>query len=97
MFNSYLIVISFICLGVNQLTIAVNKLDTVKWSQSRFEEIKTRLTTFLVRQAGFRESDIRFVPCSGLIGENLTQTAKDPLLLNWYKGPTLLQAIGNLF
>ena len=44
--------------------VAVNKLDTVKWSQERFEEIVGKLKQFL-KQVGFKEADVRYVPCSG--------------------------------
>ena len=40
-------------LGVTQLAVAVNKLDTVDWSEERFKEITGKLTQFL-RQAGFK-------------------------------------------
>lgn len=80
-------------LGVQQLAVAVNKLDTVSWSQARFDEIRARLGTFL-RSIGFKESELKFVPCSGLTGENLTQPASEPALTAWYTAPTLLQVIG---
>ena len=79
--------------GVNQLAVAINKLDTVEWSRPRFDEIRGRLGTFL-RSVGFREADLRYVPCSGLTGENLTQPAQEAGLREWYTGPTLLQVIG---
>merc|ERR550519_886161 len=63
-------------LGVGQLTVAVNKLDTVEWDQGRFLAIKEKLRMFLTKQAGFKESDLTFIPCSGLTGENLTQAPK---------------------
>ena len=44
--------------------VAVNKLDTVKWSQDRFDEIVAKLKQFL-KQVGFKDSDVRYVPCSG--------------------------------
>ena len=78
---------------MNQLAIAINKLDTVEWCQARFDEIRGRLGTFL-RSVGFREGDLRYVPCSGLTGENLTQPAQEAALNEWYTGPTLLQVIG---
>lgn len=82
-------------LGVTQLIVAVNKLDTVEWSKNRFDEIQAVLKTFLQKQAGF--SKIMFVPVSGLIGDNLTKPVKDghPLKV-YYEGPTLIQALENL-
>lgn len=46
-----------------------------------------------LKQAGFKDSDVTYVPCSGLTGENLVKPATDPILLSWYKGPTLLAVI----
>lgn len=82
-------------LGVSQLGVVVNKLDTVNWSQERFDEIVGKLKTFL-KQAGFKESDITYVPCSGLTGENLVKPPTNPELISWYKGPTLSTVIGKL-
>ena len=58
-------------LGVSQLIVAVNKLDTVNWSKERFDEIIVKLGKFLKTQVGFKESDLTFVPVSGLTGANL--------------------------
>ncbi|XP_055547828.1 protein HBS1 [Wyeomyia smithii] len=79
-------------LGVNQLGVVVNKLDTINWSQDRFNEIVGKLKIFL-KQAGFKDSDVVYVPCSGLTGQNLVKDPTDPELLKWYKGPTLLRVI----
>uniref|UniRef100_A0A8D8QKG1 HBS1-like protein n=2 Tax=Cacopsylla melanoneura TaxID=428564 RepID=A0A8D8QKG1_9HEMI len=81
-------------LGVNQLGVVINKLDTVSWSQDRFQEIVSKLGAFL-KQAGFRESDIVYVPCSGLTGENLASPSQEPALIAWYSGPCLLDVIDN--
>lgn len=79
-------------LGVSQLAVAVNKLDTVDWSQQRFEDIQNQLTPFL-KQTGF--SDCAFVPCCGASGDNLTSLpAEDHPLRTWYNGPCLLEIIG---
>ena len=82
-----------ICSGVTQLCVAVNKMDTVDWSQERFNEIVNKLTLFL-RQTGFKPNLISFVPCSGLSGENLTKSVADAPLSAWYTGPTLVDQIG---
>lgn len=80
-------------LGVRQLTVAVNKMDTVEWSEQRFSEVVQKLRVFL-KQAGFKESDVQYVPCSGLTGENLIAPSSSIAQLNgWYSGPTLLQRI----
>jgi len=98
-------------LGVSQLVIAVNKMDMCDWSKERFNEICKKLGSFLIKQVGFKETDITFVPCSGLSGENLTENATASNLVSWYnqdclksdtertmsiKPLTLLQAINSL-
>jgi len=82
--------------GVSQLLVAVNKMDTVDWSQVRYDEIVKKLGTFL-KQTGFKEADVSYVPCSGLIGENLTKPSKIPELCSWYNGPCVVQQIGMYF
>jgi len=77
-------------LGVKHLIVVINKLDSVEWSQSRFEEIRKHLESFLLR-LGFKS--VRYVPVSGLNGVNIVKTSKDVPLLKWYKGPTLIDAI----
>ncbi|XP_060794516.1 HBS1-like protein isoform X2 [Neoarius graeffei] len=79
-------------LGVTQLAIAVNKMDQVNWQQSRFQEIISKLGQFL-KQAGFKESDVYYVPTSGLSGQNLTTKSAEAALTSWYKGPCLLEQI----
>jgi translation elongation factor EF-1alpha len=37
-------------LGVSQLVVAVNKLDTVDWNQQRFTDIRDKLRLFLTKQ-----------------------------------------------
>ncbi|XP_038057817.1 HBS1-like protein isoform X1 [Patiria miniata] len=82
-------------LGVTQLAVAINKLDTVGWSEERFNEIVGKLGQFL-KQAGFKESDVQYIPCSGLTGENLKDKAKEPALTKWYNGPSLVDTIDGL-
>ncbi|XP_043586001.1 HBS1-like protein isoform X1 [Bombus pyrosoma] len=79
-------------LGISQLTVVINKLDTVDWSKERFDEIVSKMSVFL-KQAGFKDN-VTFVPCSGLSGENILTKPKEPLS-NWYTGPTLVNVINN--
>ncbi|OCT80284.1 hypothetical protein XELAEV_18027101mg [Xenopus laevis] len=79
-------------LGVTQLAVAVNKMDQVNWQQERFNEVISKLRHFL-KQAGFKESDVYYIPTSGLSGENLVKRSQISELVGWYKGPCLLEQI----
>ncbi|XP_078255872.1 HBS1-like protein isoform X1 [Rhinoraja longicauda] len=79
-------------LGITQLAVAVNKMDQVNWQPERFKEISNKLGQFL-KQAGFKDSDVAYVPTAGLTGENLTTRSQVPGLRTWYNGPCLLEQI----
>lgn len=68
-------------LGVAQMIVAVNKMDTVEWSQDRFEHIQARLLPFLV-SIGFKSDKLWFVPVSGMTGENLSSPVS-PSICSW--------------
>ncbi|XP_075453495.1 HBS1-like protein isoform X2 [Ascaphus truei] len=82
-------------LGVTQLAVAVNKMDQVTWQQDRFGEITSKLGHFL-KLAGFKESDVSYIPTSGLGGENLVKRSQLSELTSWYKGPCLTEHIDSL-
>ena len=44
-----------------------------------------------------QESDVSYVPCSGMMGENLLDPPAATTCTEWYKGPTLLDRIGQHF
>jgi len=81
-------------LGVDKLLVAVNKLDMVDYSQDRYNFIVDELRKFL-KQAGYRQRGIRFVPCSGFHAENLVKRSEEKLCC-WYSGDTLVEAIDAL-
>ena len=72
---------------------AINKLDTVDWSEERMKEVRHSLRQFL-KGVGYKDIDVTYVPCSGLSGENLVKRTPGEALSAWYNGPTLLEAIG---
>ncbi|KAK3331969.1 P-loop containing nucleoside triphosphate hydrolase protein [Cercophora scortea] len=80
-------------MGVSRIVVAVNKLDTVGWSQERFEEIKHQVHGFL-SGTGFQSKNIAFVPLSGLRGDNLVRKTTEPAA-GWYTGPTLVEELEN--
>ncbi|KAL7528501.1 hypothetical protein ACHAXR_004411 [Thalassiosira sp. AJA248-18] len=87
-------------LGVTQFVVAVNKLDAADpvWSKDRFEYIRSLILDFL-KENGFKEKKITFVPVSGLTGVNVSREGKMEdeagwkALRKWYKGPTLVEAL----
>ena len=53
-------------LGCDQLVVLVNKMDTVQWSQDRYNEIRDAVKPFLRDQCGFDvENRVWWVPISG--------------------------------
>lgn len=81
-------------MGCQRIIVAVNKMDSINWSQDRFDEIKQQISAFL-EKTGFQARNIAFVPCSGLTGENVVTQA--PEAANWYShnkdSQTLVQAL----
>ncbi|KAK0120257.1 Hsp70 suppressor, GTPase facilitates ribosomal subunit dissociation [Cadophora gregata] len=81
-------------MGVQRIIIAINKLDTVSWSQDRFLEIQNQVSAFLTA-AGFQPKNVSFIPCSGLLGDNIAKKSTEKDLLSWYDGPTLVEELEN--
>lgn len=68
--------------GVDQLIVAVNKMDAVQYSKERFDSIKLRLGTFL-RSCGFKDSSVTWIPLSAMENQNLVTAPDDAKLLSW--------------
>jgi len=79
-------------LGVKQMIVAVNKMDTVGYSESRYAEIKEEVSDFL-KHLGYKPAKIPFVPISGWVGDNMIDKSLNML---WYKGPSLLDALDSI-
>lgn len=74
-------------MGVAQIAVLVNKMDTVEYKEEEFNRIKEDISKIL-RERGYKPDTISFIPCSGLKGDNLSEPSPN---LPWYKGPTLYQ------
>ncbi|KAL1168211.1 hypothetical protein V6Z11_A05G069000 [Gossypium hirsutum] len=77
--------------GVDQIIVAVNKMDAVEYSKDRFDLIKSQLGTFL-RSCDFKDSSVIWIPLSAVENQNLVVAPSD-VRLSWYHGPYLLDAI----
>merc|ERR1712130_409254 len=69
-------------LGVRQLIVALNKMDSVKFSESRYDEI-VKETSGFIKKVGFDPKGVPFVPISGWHGDNMIEESTN---MPWYKG-----------
>jgi len=71
-------------LGVKQMCVAVNKMDTTEppFSEARFQEIVKEVTDY-VKKIGYNPNEIPFVPISGWHGDNMIEESKN---MSWWKG-----------
>jgi len=74
-------------LGINQVIVAVNKMDLADYSETRFQEIAREFSLFL-HNLGLRARG--FIPISASAGTNIG--ARSPLM-PWFEGSSLLEAI----
>ena len=81
-------------MGVKQMVVAINKMDdsSVNYSQGRYDEIKSELTTFL-KKVGYNPLNIPFIPISGWVGDNMVEKSDN---MPWYNGPCLLECLDAL-
>jgi len=76
-------------LRTQHLVVCVNKMDAVKYSLERYDEIITDFKRLCSRIDVF---NLQFIPTSALHGENITSRSKK---LHWYAGPSLLGLLEN--
>ncbi|VAI37437.1 unnamed protein product [Triticum turgidum subsp. durum] len=81
-------------LGVKQMICCCNKMDatTPKYSKARYEEIVKEVSSYL-KKVGYNPDKVPFVPISGFEGDNMIERSTN---LDWYKGPTLLEALDQI-
>nr|QBS13805.1 elongation factor-1Alpha [Macrobrachium nipponense] len=93
-------------LGVRQLIVAVNKMDSTepKFSEARFEEIHKEITAY-VKKVGYDPKTVPIVPISGFNGDNMLERSGN--MVWWkkrkierkaggYEYETLLDALDNI-
>jgi elongation factor 1-alpha len=76
-------------LGINQLVVAINKMDAVGYDQSKFNTVKADVAK-LLQGIGYKTDKMLFVPVSAYVGDNVVKKSDK---LPWYTGPTLLQSL----
>jgi len=76
-------------LGVKQMIVALNKMDSCQYSESRYNDIKEEVSGYL-KKVGYKPAKMSFVPISGWVGDNMIDKSTN---MAWYKGPFLLEAL----
>jgi elongation factor 1-alpha len=80
-------------LGVDQLILAINKMDKVNYDQGVYEKLKNDIVP-LLENIGYKGvADYDFVPISAYQGENVAEPSDK---LDWYSGPTILDSLKEL-
>ena len=77
-------------LQIPHLIVCVNKMDLVNYQEDTFQKIKKDFERF---SSKLDVTDIRFIPISALIGDNVTKRSEK---MAWYEGSTLLYCLENL-
>ncbi len=78
-------------LGIPHLTICVNKMDLVGYSQERFEEIRDEFVAFAGK---LNVTDLTFIPLSALRGDNVVDRSDK---MAWYDGRPLLRHLEEVY
>merc|ERR1712168_787039 len=70
-------------LGVKQLIVAVNKMDSTepKYSEARFAEIKKEVQAY-VKKVGYNPATVPILPISGFHGDNMLEKSDN---MDWWK------------
>jgi elongation factor 1-alpha len=74
-------------LGVNQLIIAVNKMDVIDYDEAKFNKVKEEVSV-LLKSVGYKPEEIAFIPIASIKGDNVVKPSENT---PWYKGGTLLK------
>ncbi|MEM0324509.1 MAG: translation elongation factor EF-1 subunit alpha [Candidatus Aenigmatarchaeota archaeon] len=80
-------------LGINQLIVAITKMDTVNYDESVYNKLKDEVLNTLLKPLGYPVDKIPVVPVSAQYGENITKKSDK---MPWYKGPCLVEALDML-
>jgi elongation factor 1-alpha len=76
-------------LGVKQLIVAVNKMDSCEYSEERFNEVRDEMKRMLLQTGWTKkqiEEEIAILPTSGYHGENILKKSDK---MPWWNGTTV--------
>ncbi|MCD6111522.1 MAG: translation elongation factor EF-1 subunit alpha [Thermoplasmata archaeon] len=81
-------------LGIQQLIVAINKMDATKppYDEKRFNEVKEQVTQ-LLKLIGWDLNKVKILPVSAYMGDNVMKPSSN---LGWWKGEALIDALNSL-
>jgi elongation factor 1-alpha len=80
-------------LRIDDIIVAVNKMDMVGYDREAFEQSKLEIQCFCETILYHPGNSVAFVPISGLLGDNITRSSEN---MPWYEGPALLDLLNLL-
>lgn len=79
-------------LGVQQVIVAMNKMDAVGYDEAKFKAVKAEVEK-LLKSVGYNTDKVAFIPLSGYQGDNVVKKSDK---MPWYKGKTLMEQLDEL-
>jgi elongation factor 1-alpha len=76
-------------MGVSQIAVLVNKMDTVDYKEEDFNKVKEEVSK-LLKVVGINAEKTTFLAVSGLKGDNVKEKSEN---MSWYKGPTIWEQL----
>ena len=81
-------------LGINQLIVCINKMDTVNFDEKKYGERKKEVEE-LLKPVGFKVDEVAVIPIASFAtNENISVKAGEKM--GWYKGPILIECFDKL-
>ena len=77
-------------LGIRNIVVAINKMDLVEFSETRFNEIQAEYNDFVNQLGDRKPANIIFTPISALNGDNVVNPSVNT---PWYNGKTLMNTL----
>lgn len=74
-------------LGIDKIIVALNKMDTIGFSEEGYNKLKEQAEVLLSR---FDIEPVYILPISAKTGDNVTSKSSN---MGWYSGPVLLEAL----
>ncbi|MEE9115592.1 MAG: GTP-binding protein, partial [Thermoplasmata archaeon] len=81
-------------LGVEQMIIAINKMDatTPPWDEKRYKKVVEQISG-LLKTVGYKTDEMLFIPVSAFTGDNAVKSSEN---MPWWKGQTMLGALDTI-